>query len=132
MSYLPRFDSMSGIFSNSGFFSYALLAPGAKCSGCYHFPHLCDFVMNCMGPFSFDMNSGDLLAFHSLVVHGSAGNISKYRRRRGYAVRYTGKDVFYCSEKGSHLDLRNPELDDGDRLDSKQYPVVWEKDKNVL
>ena len=63
---------------------------------------------------SFDMNPGDLLAFHALVVHGSAGNISKFRRRRGYAVRYTGKDVFYCTENGSHLDLRNPELEDGD------------------
>ena len=81
---------------------------------------------------SFDMNPGDLLAFHALMVHGSAGNISKDRRRRGYAVRYTGNDVFYCTEKGSHLDLRNPELEDGDRLDSKQYPVVWEKGKNVF
>ena len=78
------------------------------------------------------MNPGDLLAFHALVVHGSAGNISKDRRRRGYAVRYTGNDVIYCTEKGSHLDLRNPELEDGDRLDSKQYPVVWEKGKNVF
>jgi len=23
-------------------------------------------------------------------------------------------------------------LEDGDRLDSKQYPVVWEKGKNVF
>ena len=80
---------------------------------------------------SFDMNPGDLLAFHALVVHGSTGNISKNRRRRGYAVRYTGDDVFYSTDKGSHLDLRNPELENGNLLDSKQYPVVWEKDKNV-
>ena len=80
---------------------------------------------------SFDMNPGDLLAFHSLVVHGSTGNISKNRRRRGYAVRYTGDDVFYSTDKGSHLDLRNPELENGNLLDSKQYPVVWERDKNV-
>ena len=76
---------------------------------------------------SFDMSPGDLLAFHALVVHGSAGNMSKYRRRRGYAVRYAGKDVFYCTKKGSHPDLRNPELEDGDRLDSKQYPVCLGK-----
>ena len=81
---------------------------------------------------SFDMNPGDLLAFHALVVHGSAGNISRNRRRRGYAVRYTGNDVFYSTDKGSHLDLRNPELEEGDSLDSVQYPVVWEKGKNVL
>ena len=81
---------------------------------------------------SFDMEPGDILAFHALVVHGSASNISKDRRRRGYAVRYTGKEVLYSTEKGSHLDLRNPELEDGDCLDSKQYPVVWEKGENVL
>ena len=44
---------------------------------------------------SFEMNPGDLLAFHSLVVHGSNGNFSKIHRRRGYAVRYTGDNVFY-------------------------------------
>ena len=71
------------------------------------------------------MTSGDLLAFHALIVHGSGGNHSKELRRRGYAVRYTGDDVFYSKHKGSHLDLRNPELKDEDVLDSKQYPVVW-------
>ena len=81
---------------------------------------------------SFDMNPGDLLDFHALVVQGSAVNISKFRRRRGYAVRYTGNDVIYCTEDGSHIDLRNPELKDGDCLDSKQYPVVWEKGKFVF
>ena len=80
---------------------------------------------------SYDMNPGDLLAFHALVVHGSGGNFSKVRRRRAYAVRYTGDDVFYTKEKGSHLDLRNSKLDDGDKLNSKQYPIVWEKDKYV-
>ena len=30
------------------------------------------------------------------------------------------------------MDLRNPELEEGDHLDSLQYPVVWEKSKNVL
>ena len=77
------------------------------------------------------MNSGDLLAFSALVVHGSSANISKVRRR-GYVVRYTGKDVFYSTEMGSNLDLRNPELKGGDHLDSKQYPVVWEKVKKII
>jgi len=81
---------------------------------------------------SFDMNPGDILAFHALVVHGSGGNFSKVLRRRGYAVRYTGDEVIYTKENGSHLDLRNPELDEGDQLDSKQYPVVWEKGKKIF
>ena len=80
---------------------------------------------------SFDMDCGDLLAFHALVVHGSGGNQSKKLRRRGYAVRYTGEEVVYSKHKGSHLDLRNPELDDGDVLDSLQYPVVWQNGEYI-
>ena len=30
------------------------------------------------------------------------------------------------------MDLRNPELEEGDSLYSLQYPVVWEKGKNDL
>ena len=45
------------------------------------------------------MNPGDILAFHALVVHGSAGNINKYLRRKDYAVRYTGKDVFFVQKR---------------------------------
>ena len=80
---------------------------------------------------SYEMNPGDLLAFHALVVHGSGGNHSKILRRRGYSVRYTGDNVFYSTEKGSHLSLRNPELNDGDQLKSEQYPIVWEKGEYI-
>ena len=73
------------------------------------------------------MNPGDLLAFHALVVNGSASNNSKIYRRRCYAVRYKGKDYFYYAGKGLPPDLRNPQLKDDDCLDSKQSPVVWEK-----
>ena len=80
---------------------------------------------------SFDMNPGDLLAFHSLVVHGSGGNFSEKHRRRGYAVRYTGDNVFYSKKLGSHKDLRNSELEDGENLTSEQYPIVWEEGNYV-
>ena len=75
---------------------------------------------------SFDMNPGDLLAFNALVVHGSGGNLSKKHRRRGYAVRYTGDNVFYSKRMGSHKDLRNSQLEEGDYLTSGQYPIVLE------
>lgn len=64
------------------------------------------------------MTPCDFLAFHALMVHGSARNISMDRRRRGYGASYIGNDVFYCAERRSLLDRRNPELEDGDRLDS--------------
>ena len=74
---------------------------------------------------SFDLEPGDVAAFHGLTVHGAAGNTRSDRRRRGYAVRYTGHDARYCGEPGSNANLRNPDLRDGDPLDSAQYPVVW-------
>ena len=67
-----------------------------------------------------------MYAFHALVLHGAGGNASDHVRRRGYAVRYTGNDVTYSTRPGTNRDLRNSVLRDGDRLDSAQYPLVWE------
>ena len=75
--------------------------------------------------FSFDLEPGDVYAFHALVLHGAGGNASEQVRRRGYAVRYTGQDVTYSSRPGTNRDLRNSMLEDGDPLDSAQYPLVW-------
>ena len=80
---------------------------------------------------SWDMEPGDVLAFHALVVHGSGGNHSNTIRRRGYAVRYTGREAVYCADPGSHLGNRSPTLKDGDVLDSEQYPVVWKNGESV-
>ena len=76
--------------------------------------------------FSFDLEPGDVYAFHALVLHGAGGNVSERVRRRGYAVRHTGNDVTYSSRPGTNRDLRNGMLRDGDPLDSAQYPLVWE------
>ena len=74
---------------------------------------------------SFDLEPGDVYAFHALVLHGAGGNTSNRIRRRGYTVRYTGDDVIYSSHPGTNRALRNSLLKDGDRLDSDQYPLVW-------
>lgn len=76
---------------------------------------------------SFDLEPGDVYAFHALVLHGAGGNTSEQVRRRGYTVRYTGDDVIYSSHPGTNRALRNSLLKDGDRLDSDQYPLVWER-----
>ena len=44
---------------------------------------------------SWDMEPGDMLAFHPLTLHGSYGNMSRTRRRRALALRFTGDDVVY-------------------------------------
>ncbi len=75
--------------------------------------------------FSFDLDPGDVYAFHGLVLHGAGGNCSEAVRRRGYTARYTGDDVTYSSRPGTNKGLRNGLLADGDPLDSEQYPVVF-------
>ncbi len=43
----------------------------------------------------WDMEPGDALVFHPLVVHGSSGNPSTTRRRRALATRWLGDGVVY-------------------------------------
>lgn len=44
---------------------------------------------------AWDMEPGDVLLFHPLVVHGSQGNRSTTVRRRALATRWFGDDVVY-------------------------------------
>ncbi len=76
---------------------------------------------------SWDMKPGDVVAFQGLMVHGAKGNSSQETRRRGYTVRYCGDDSHYYTGPGTNADLRNPDLNQGDILYSKQYPKVWPK-----
>jgi ectoine hydroxylase-related dioxygenase (phytanoyl-CoA dioxygenase family) len=75
---------------------------------------------------SFDMEPGDLLAFHAMILHGSGGNTRSDRRRRGFAVRYTGDDATYDPRTGTNPGVYNPDLQPGDPMDSRQYPLVWQ------
>jgi len=74
---------------------------------------------------SWDMNPGDVIAFHALTVHGAGGNLRSDVRRRGYVVRYCGREAVYYGGPGPNAGLRNAELSDGMALDSGQFPVVW-------
>ena len=74
---------------------------------------------------SWNLEPGDVYVFHGLTVHSAGVNQSSEVRRRGYAVRYTGDDVVYDSRIGTNVHLRSPTHNDGDVLDSNQYPVVW-------
>ncbi len=80
---------------------------------------------------SFDMKPGDLVAFHSLTVHGSGGNQRSDRSRRGYAVRYTGDDVTYDPRKGTSDMLLDDALKPDQVLDSNRFPVVWRKSEKA-
>ena len=60
----------------------------------------------------FEMDPGDVIVFHALTVHGARPNCAQ-RRRRGYAVRYTGDDVTYFEGPGTNPRLINASLKPG-------------------
>ena len=74
---------------------------------------------------SWDLEPGDVYAFHAMTVHGAGGNLRFDVRRRGYTVRYCGDDAVYDTRKGTQGHLRSESHRDGDQLDSDQYPLVW-------
>jgi ectoine hydroxylase-related dioxygenase (phytanoyl-CoA dioxygenase family) len=75
---------------------------------------------------SFDLEPGDAVVFHALMLHGAPGNNST-RRRRALSVRFTGEDARFVQRKKMITLLRDPGLKPGDPLDSELFPVVWRR-----
>ena len=74
---------------------------------------------------AWDMAPGDVIAFHGMTVHGAGGNQRDDLRRRGYTVRYTGRDAWYDTRPGTAEPLVSPDLKDGDPMSNDLFPVVW-------
>lgn len=71
---------------------------------------------------------GDVIVHHYRTVHGSTGNTSPDRSRRAAAIRYAGDDIHYRFKPAAPPDSpRSDALEDGDPLDSPQFPVVWRR-----
>ena len=71
----------------------------------------------------WEIEPGDVLIFDSMIVHGARANSSP-AVRRGYAVRYTGDGMTYYSAGEINKIITNSHLQDGQVLDSDQYPVI--------
>ncbi len=71
---------------------------------------------------AWDMQPGDVLIFHPLVVHGSAGNRSTTTRRRALATRWYGDDVIYRDLPHTMPLPPGHGLVDGDRLSGEVFP----------
>ncbi|HYB99485.1 MAG TPA: phytanoyl-CoA dioxygenase family protein [Candidatus Limnocylindrales bacterium] len=80
---------------------------------------------------SWDVEPGDVILHHPLVLHGAGGNASSILRRRAIAVRYVGEEAEWHDHPGSFLhapelaSLGRIELEDGDRLHGPLFPRVW-------
>jgi ectoine hydroxylase-related dioxygenase (phytanoyl-CoA dioxygenase family) len=73
---------------------------------------------------NWDMEPGDVLLFHPLVVHGSSGNASMTRRRRALATRWLGDDVVYRDLRYTMPLPPGHGLRDGDRFGGACFPQV--------
>lgn len=72
----------------------------------------------------WDMAPGDILVFHPLTLHGSYGNMSRTRRRRALALRWTGDDVTYQpSAKRMPIHYRH-ESKAGGPLRGAAFPII--------
>jgi ectoine hydroxylase-related dioxygenase (phytanoyl-CoA dioxygenase family) len=76
---------------------------------------------------SFDVMPGDVLVHHVRTIHGAGGNLSA-NPRRAVSLRYCGDQVRYADRQGAvpQIGLCD-QLQEGDRLLSRDYPVVWPK-----
>ena len=77
---------------------------------------------------SFDVEPGDVIIHHVLTIHGSRGNQSVDKMRRAMSFRYCGDDITYYDRPGAIVQpYLTDKLNDGDKLFSKDYPIVFPK-----
>ena len=74
----------------------------------------------------FDVEPGDVIVHNYRLAHGSRGNTSLDRTRRAVSLRFAGDDATALHRPSAPAEFPiDPNLSDGDPLDSKTYPVVW-------
>jgi len=73
---------------------------------------------------SWDMEPGDVLAFHPLTVHGSSGNSSLTTRRRALATRWLGDDVVYAPRTATTPLPPDHGLSEGEHFHGPLFPRV--------
>ena len=74
---------------------------------------------------SWDMEPGDVIAFHALTLHGAPGNRSSSRRRRAWATRWCGEDARYAARVGQiSPPIEGHGLQPGDRMACALFPRV--------
>ncbi len=81
---------------------------------------------------TWELEPGDVIIHHPLVLHYASGNRSKTGRRRGLALRYLGDDAVYDDRPGTFLEnpkvralLPDFDVKDGERPEGDVFPKVW-------
>lgn len=76
---------------------------------------------------AWDMEPGDMVAFHYLTLHAAPGNEGRHRRR-AFSTRWLGDDARYLSRPGeTSPPFPGIGLQDGDPMRTDWFPVAWER-----
>jgi len=76
---------------------------------------------------TFDLEPGDVLAFHGMTMHGAPGNPGPHRRRATNST-WVGDDGLYIDRPGvMEPDFPDCGLKTGDPIDSDYFPRVFER-----
>ena len=74
---------------------------------------------------SWNLAPGDAVAFHALTVHGSYPFTRPGYRRRAYSLRMAAAEAVYAEESSALPRFYNPDLHEGQALDSYKYLAVF-------
>jgi len=79
---------------------------------------------------AWEMEPGDCIAFHAMMLHGSRGNHSLTRRRRAISTTWLGDDATYGVRPGEvEPRIEDHPFNPGDRLTVERvFPKVWPRD----
>ncbi len=80
---------------------------------------------------SWDLEPGDAVVFHALILHSARANATADRRRRALSTRWAGDDMRYIERKKTIRLLYDPGLAPGDPLDCELFPVVWPRPEHT-
>lgn len=86
---------------------------------------------------SWNVEPGDILIHHPLVVHGAPGNSGQGKRRRALALRWLGDDATWDNTRPNFMrmickqtDLPFPDLEQGDKFREcgPFFPSLWSRE----
>lgn len=73
----------------------------------------------------WQMEPGDVVAFHYRTLHGARGNNTK-QRRRAFSIRFVGDDARYITRPGkTSPPFPGHKMQDGDRLREDWFPIIY-------